>query len=160
MEYHVRPLGSTCAATGEPLRPGGRVRSALVLREGSQVRLDFALAAWAGPPPGTVGHWAARVPDADDTESNTPDAADLFRLLETDDDADAVLNPEQNRVRYAAAVMLLADKQLELTDTRTDGDAVFLVLTGSGGEGPFEVRDLEMDEAAVAAVESSVLRAA
>ena len=156
MQYHVRPLGSVCAATGEPLRPGGRVRSALVLRDGAQVRLDYALTAWSGPPPGTLGHWAVRVPLEDETQDTKPDADALFRLLETDDDADARLNPEQDRLRYAAAVMLLAEKRLELSDTRTDDGDTYLILTGSGGEGPFEVRDLQMDEAEVGGLEAAM----
>ena len=161
MEYHVRPMGKTCTATGAPFPPGATVRSALVDRDGAHVRLDFLLSEWDGPPPGTIGHWAVRVPEAAAEPEAAPlDADELLALLDSLGDAADANNDRQARVRYTLALLLLSEQRVELTDTRDPdpetGDGRVLILTGSGGEGPFEVPDLALPEDEVGGLEAAL----
>ena len=156
MEYHVRPMGKTCAATGDPFPPGAAVRSALVADDGRQVRLDFLLSEWAEPPAGTIGHWAARAAEAEPVEDETFDADDLLALLESLGEAGDASNAEQARLRYVLALLLLGEKRLELDSDRETDDGRVLVLLGSGGEGPFEVPDLDLPEDEIGGLEANL----
>ena len=156
MEYHVRPMGKTCAATGDPFPPGAAVRSALVAGDGRQVRLDFLLSAWDEPPAGTIGHWAARVPEAEPADDAPLDADDLLALLDSLGDAADSSNAEQVRLRYVLALLLLGEGRLELESDLDTGDGRVLVLTGSGGEGPYEVPDLDLPEDQIGGLEANL----
>ena len=157
MEYHVRPMGKTCTATGAPFPPGATVRSALVDRDGGHVRLDFLLSEWDGPPPGTIGHWAVRVPEAAAEREAAPlDADELLALLDSLGDAADANNDRQARVRYTLALLLLSEQRVELTDARDTDDGRVLILTGSGGEGPFEAPDLALPEDEVGGLEAAL----
>ena len=157
MEYHVRPMSKTCAATGEPFPPGAAVRSALVDRDGGQVRLDYLRDEWDGPPPGTIGHWAVRAPEAVPEPDAAPlDPDELLALLDSLGEAADANNDRQARVRYTLALLLLAEGRVELTEARDADDGRLLILTGSGGEGPFEVPDLALPEEEVGGLEAGL----
>ena len=156
MEYHVRPMGKTCAATGDPFPPGAAVRSALVDDGGRHVRLDFLLSAWIEPPARTIGHWAARVPDAAPVDDAPLDADDLLNLLDALGDAADVGNDRQVRLRYVLALLLLEEKRVELIEDRDGETGRTLVLLGTGGEGPFEVRDLDLPADEIGGLEASL----
>ncbi|QDT17019.1 hypothetical protein [Alienimonas californiensis] len=150
-------MAKVCAATGEPFPPGARVRSALVDRDGGHVRLDFLQAVWDGPPPGTIGHWAVRAPDAVETPDAAPlDAEELLALLDSLGDAADANNDRQARVRYTLALLLLSEGRVELTEARDTPDGRLLILTGSGGEGPFEVPDLALPEEEIGGLEAGL----
>ena len=156
MEYHVRPMGKTCAATGHPFPPGAAVRSALVEDDGRHVRLDFLLSEWAEPPANTVGHWAAKVPDAEPDDDAPLDADDLLNLLDALGDAADAGNDRQVRLRYVLALLLLEEKRVELHEDRESADGRVLVFVGTGGEGPFEVRDLDLPRDEIDGLEATL----
>ena len=157
MEYHVRPMAKACAATGEPFPPGAAVRSVPVDRDGSHVRLDFLLSAWDGPPAGTIGHWAARAPEAEAPPEAAPlDPDELLALLDSLGETADANNDRQARVRYTLALLLLSEGRVELTEARDGEDGRTLILTGSGGEGPFEVPDLALPEEEVGGLEAGL----
>lgn len=142
MDYHVRPLGKTCAATGEPLSPGDRVISVLVERNGELVRLDYAARNWTAPPEGTVGQWTCQTPPEEST-GRPIDPAALFAFFEQIiEDA----NPAQEQLAYVLALSLLQRRRLLLEGARVDGDVQYLQLCGSRGEGPYEVRDQQLSD--------------
>ena len=134
------------------------MRSALVDRDGSQVRLDYLRDAWEGPPAGTLGHWAARAPEA----AAEPDAAplnpdELLALLESLGEAADASNDRQARVRYTLALLLLARGS-----GRTDGGpatrrtAACWSSPGRAGRGPFEVPDLALPEDEIGGLEAGL----
>lgn len=141
MDYHVKPLGKTCAATGQPIEPGSRVVSVLVERDGELQRLDYTRAGWQGPPPGTVGQWQCVAPVPETTAARSIDPEALLgyfeQLLE-----DA--NPAQEKLAYVAALYLLQRRRLKLEGARADGELAYLQLVGSRGEGPWEIRDQQL----------------
>jgi hypothetical protein len=151
MDYRVKPIGKTCARTGEALTPGQTVHSVLVMRGGETVRLDFSEAGWDGPPEDAIGTWKACVPPQDDDQPKRLDAESLLehfqRLVE-----DA--NPAHERMCYLMALLLLQKRRLSLDGSRVDGDVVYLQLCGSRGEGPFDVRDLQLTAEEIAALQA------
>jgi hypothetical protein len=146
MDYHFRPLGKTCAATGVPLPPGAKIVSVLVDREGDLQRLDYLAEEWTAPPPGTVGTWQCAVPAAPESSSRPLDPDALLAFFEqlTED-----ANPAQEQLAYVVALLLLQKRRLRLEDSRDDGAAQYLQLVGSRGEGPYEVRDLKLEDAEI-----------
>ena len=150
MEYRVKPISKTCAVTGEPLTPGAIVHSVLVEHEGETVRLDFSQVGWNGPPSGTIAQWRATVPPPADDKPKPLDADSLLdhfqQMLE-----DA--NPAQEQLCYVMALLLLQKRRLSLDGSRIDGDIAYLQLSGSRGEGPYEVRDQQLAADEVASLQ-------
>lgn len=143
MEYHFKPLGKTCAASGEPLTPGSWCHSVVVERQGQQVRLDYAAAAWQGPPADAIGHWKMQVPLPKNPQSLKVDPEALMRYFEQ---LSEEASPSQEPQRYASALLLLKLKRLRLDDVRDDDDGTVLLLEGLHGEGLFEVRNLQLPD--------------
>ena len=137
MTYHLKPVGKTCASTGQELIPGMKCHSALVEKHGELIRIDFSREGWGGPPEGTVGHWHFTVPHVVETKTAPMNANSLMRYFEQ---LGEDLNPAQEKFRYILSLLLLQKKKLKIQNTRLDGDIEYLELIGMHGEGPFEVK--------------------
>jgi hypothetical protein len=144
MDYHLKPLGKNCAATGKPLAPGSVCHSVLVERDGSLVRLDYSDEGWTGPPPGHLGCWTVDVPPAADPKNIRLDPEVALRYFEQ---LSEEASPVHERTRYALALVLLQKRKLKLENVRFDDDEEILELSGVHGEGNFEVRNYHMDDA-------------
>ncbi len=156
MDYSFRQVGRTCAATGAALTPGSICRSALVERDGRLERRDFSAAAWTGPPEGALGHWRCRVPLPAVAKTRVFTADELLAEFERLEDAG---HEQVRKLRYVLALLLLQKRRLELDDTRSEDDADYLVLVGTKGEGPFEVRDEKLPPDEIAAVQRELTAA-
>lgn len=153
MEYHFRPLGKSCAGTGQPLEPGAAVISVLVERDGELVRLDYSAAGWQGPPEGMVGQWRSEVPRPVTTSMRTVDPEAMLAYFEQVlEDA----NPAQEQIAYVLALYLLQRRRLKLEGARGDEDGQFLQLSGSRGEGPYEVRDQQLADDEIKRLQADV----
>ncbi len=153
MEYHIRPLGKTCAGTGQPLAPGSTVVSILVDRNGVLERLDFSPEGWAGPPEQTVGQWHCQVPRQEEAATRIVDPEALLAYFEQVlEDA----NPAQEQIAYVLALFLLQKRRLRLDGARVDEDRQFLQLAGSRGEGPFEVRDQQLSDEEIRRLQAEI----
>jgi hypothetical protein len=145
MDYQLKPIGKTCAATGEELSPGTECYSVLLEENGRNTRQDFSAAGWSGPPENAVGYWRTSVPEPNDVKPKPLDSESLLQSFEQlSEDA----NPAQEKLRFVTALLLVQKRRLKLDGSRRDGDIEFLQLVGSHGEGPYEVRefDLSADE--------------
>lgn len=143
MDYHLKPVGKTCAATGKDLTPGAPCISVLLEENGRLTRLDYSEEGWNGPPEGTVGYWRTTVPESSESKSSKLDTDALMRYFEQlSEDA----NPAQDKFRYVLALLLLQKRRLRLEGVRRDGDIEYLEMTGSRSEGPFEVPDHHLDD--------------
>lgn len=154
MEYSIRPIGRVCAATGQELSAGAVCRSALVARDGRLERLDFLASAWGEAPEGTIGHWRSRVPVPSKPQARRLDVEELFAEFERLEETGHM---QVRRLRYVLALLLLQKRRLELDGSRLDGEIEYLVLIGTKGEGPFEVRDEQLDAEEIASVEEQLL---
>jgi hypothetical protein len=153
MDYHLKPVGRTCAATGGELGPGSTCYSVLVEQGGQLVRLDYSAAGWTGPPEGAVAHWRARVPETDGAKPKPLDPDALLHYFEQlCEDA----NPAQEKFAYVISLLLLQKRRLRLDGSRRDGEIEFLQFLGSQGEGPFEVRDQRLSEVEIAQLQNDL----
>ena len=143
VDYHLKPIGKSCAVTGEELVSGSTCFSALVERDGQLVRLDYSKEGWTGPPEGTIGYWQSVIPEPDEAKAKPLDTDALMRYFEQlSEDA----NPAQEKLRYILSLLLLQKRRLKIEGSRQEGETEYLELVGSQSEGPFEVRDHQLDE--------------
>lgn len=153
VDYQFKSIGKTCAATGQPLKPGTRCHSVLVDRDGQMLRLDFSDEGWNGPPEDAVGEWVTVMPD-DQSHEKEIDPDSLMTCFEQMCEDP---NPAQDQMRYVLAVLLLQKRRLRLEGSRTDEDGNgFLQLHGVRGEGEFEIADQEMDEDEINALQAAL----
>ena len=157
VDYQIRPLGKTCAATGEEFAPGQRVVSVVVERGDAHERLDFSEAAWNGPPDAMIGRWRCRVPESNDRPKSTLDPDAMLAYFEQlAEDA----NPAYDKLRYVLALFLLQKRRLQLDGSRVGDDGEFLELSGYKGEGPYEIRDQQLTEEEIRGLQGELAQAA
>jgi len=153
VEYQFRPLGKTCAGSGKPLAPGELCTSVVVDRNGELIRLDYSNDGWTGPPEGMIGLWTCQVPPAAVIHASKVDPEILLRffeqLLETS-------NPAHARMLYVVALYLLQRRRLRLDGTKVEEGVQYLHLIGSRGEGPYDVRDQQLPEDEVKALQAEL----
>ena len=143
MDYHLKPLGKNCSATGKPLVPGSVCHSVLVEKDGVLVRLDYSPEGWTAPPPAHLGHWTVRVPAALNPNSQRIDPEVALRYFEQ---LSEEASPVHEKTRYTLALVLLQQRKLKLENVRFDDDDEVLELSGIHGEGNFEVRNFHLDD--------------
>ncbi len=143
MEYHLKPIGKTCAASGQPLAPGSLIHSVLVERHGELVRLDYSPEGWSGPPKGAIANWRTLVPVP---AADGPIKFDVDQLQRYFEQLSDEFSPNTEKLRYVLALLLLQKRRLRLENARTDGDDEVLELSGTHGEGNYEIRNLRLAE--------------
>ncbi len=141
--YQIKPINRTCSGTGRDLEPGERVRSVLIERDGEFVRLDFGADAWQGPPENALAYWSSRVPEPEPKKAAGLDPDQMLSYFEQLVE-DAI--PAQDQLRYVLALFLLQKRRLRLDGSRSDGDIEYLQLSGTHGEGPYEIPDQQLSE--------------
>ncbi len=62
-------------------------------------------------------------------------------------------NPAREKFRYVLALLLVQRRRLQIAKTRIDAEGTILELFGLQGEGPFEVRDQQLAEAEIGALQ-------
>lgn len=152
-DYNVKPVGRTCAGTGQELVPGTLCHSALVESNGELLRLDYSEAGWVSPPAGLIAHWRCEVPEATTSAKKTLDVDDLMRQFEQ---LNEEASPSQDKFRYVLALLLLQRRRLRLDGMKTIDDQEFLEVTGTRGEGTFLVPDQQLDDAEVQELQNAV----
>jgi len=143
MDFQIKTIGKQCAATGETLVPGSICYSSVVEQNGQLLRHDYSEAGWTGPPEGSVAFWKCIIPKSSENKPKPLDTEALMRYFEQlCEDA----NPAQEKFAYILSLLLLQKKRLKIEGSRQDGATEYLELIGTGGEGPFEVRDQQLSE--------------
>lgn len=155
MDYQVRPIGKTCSVSGQPLEPGTTCYSVLVDRQGTLERLDISASAWTGQPEGTVGVWKRVIPVPKETRPSQIDPHEMQSYFEQLVDE---AQPAREKLVYVLALFLLQKRRLQLDGSRTDGDVEYLMLSGTDGSGPYEVRDQQLSGEEIAALQKELSR--
>lgn len=153
IDYRFRPISKTCAGTGEPLLPGEVCYSVLIENRGTYERVDYSAAGWKGLPDNAVGYWKCLVPVPASREAATADPERLMQFFEQLIESP---NPRQEKLAYVLALHLLQRRRLKLDGSRCADDGEYLELSGSRGEGPFEVRDQQLSEAEIAELRAAL----
>ena len=143
-EYHIKPIGKTCAATGKDLVPGGSCHSVLVEKNGELLRFDYSEEGWGQPPHGTIAHWRCEAPEPVTAVKKTLDPNELMRQFEQ---LCEEASPAHEKFRYVLALLLVRRRRLKLEGTKIIDDQEFFEVTGTRGEGTFLVRNQQLDEA-------------
>jgi hypothetical protein len=153
MDYQLKPLGKNCSQTGKAFEPGETCYSAIVEKGSEWVRLDYSAGAWAGPPEKALGYWRMTIPARVEARRHTLDPDALLRQFEQlCEDA----NPAREKLRYVLALLLVQRRRLRINQTRSEGGTSVLELSGVQGEGPFEVRDQNLSETEIAALQQEL----
>ena len=151
----LRGPAKVCAKSGQELKPGEPIVSALVDAGGKWDRIDFARNAWAGPPTNAIAWWNGRIPVS--LKSKTPTFRDevLFECLDrlADD-----RTPGRMPYRYVVAILLLRRKKLIFEETRKlpNGSAL-LILRDTRTGNLLEIPDPQMTEEQVSSVQEEVI---
>jgi hypothetical protein len=124
-DYEFKRLTRRCCKTDREFRPGDEYYSALVEAGDQFLRQDFSATAWDGPPPGAIGWWRCRLPQANSHRAYWAPVQvllDYFGRL-----ADC---REKAELYYLMALVLLRKKIVQLVDSRTqsDGSSELVVL--------------------------------
>lgn len=143
MDYQFKPVGKTCAASGDPLPPGSGCHSVLLEQEGKLVRQDYAEHAWQGPPENCIGYWRSVVPEESHNKRRIIDADLLLEhFIQLTEEGSAA----QEQFRYVLTLLLIQKKRLIISDEKKNGEQNTLVLIGQDGQGPFEVKEQELSD--------------
>lgn len=153
MDYQLKPIAKTCAQTGAKLLPGDVCYSVVIAKGNEWQRVDFSRDAWKGPPADALGYWRSTVPAEAENKRRSLDPDALLRHFEQlCEDASPIRDP----FRYVLALLLVQRRRLRITGTRTDGGSSFLELSGTQGEGPFEVREQHLKPEEIEALEGEL----
>ena len=155
-DYQLPAPTRRCHATGQELRPGEKYVAALLDEAGRFVRRDFAPDAWTGPPDNAIGHWAARVPSADEAAKRPPIDNDL--LVECFQRLDGASEPNQVQFRYVVALLLMRRKRFKFEDVTKDATGDTLLLRDVRTGDHHAVVDPGLTEEGMAAVQDEVFR--
>ena len=110
------------------------------------VRLDYSQAGWTGPPESAVGEWKLQVPES---TTQGPKKIDPEGLMQYFEQLYETPNQTQEKFLYVLALFLVQKRRLKLDGSRKDDSASYLQLTGTHGEGSFEIRDQDLDASEV-----------
>lgn len=143
MDYRFKPISKVCAGTGQPLVPGSLCYSVLVERNGIHERLDFSEEGWTGLPAEGLGYWKCLVPEAETKQVGSTDPEALLGYFE---EIFEDPNPQQAKLSYVLALYLLQRRRLKLDGSEVRDGVEYLQLSGSRGEGPYEVRDQQLPQ--------------
>jgi hypothetical protein len=153
MDYQLKPIGKICSQSGVKLLPGDVCYSAVVAKGSDWERIDYSRDAWQGPPEGAIGYWRSKVPAQAENKRRTLDPDALLRHFEQlCEDA----SPAQDKFRYVLALLLVQRRRLRIQETRTEGGHSLLQLAGLQGEGPFEVREQQLEPDEIEALENEL----
>ncbi|HMC66167.1 MAG TPA: hypothetical protein VKI65_14620 [Gemmataceae bacterium] len=124
-DYEIQTNTRRCAATGRELRPGERVYTVLVERDGRFIRQDYSSEAWQGTPANAFGFWAGVVPAEGERRRLRVDddlLIDCFERLEGESE------PSRVNFRYVVALLLMRRRRLKFEEAATEGDQDVLYL--------------------------------
>lgn len=153
MDYSLKPLSKTCAATGQPFEPGTLCYSVLMEKNGRYERLDFSPEGWSGVPEGAIGVWRTEVPQP---ESKAPSSIDLDALFDIFIQLVEQANEHQQKLRYVLALLLIRKKRLIHDETKKGENGDIMVLLGARGEGAFEIPEESLSEFEIAKLQAEI----
>lgn len=160
MDYRLKPLGTTCAATGEPLLPGETVHSVATAStdvEDGFDRVDYSENGWQSLDPETTDSflavWKAVVPPPVAKKAGLDVDEQMLRFEQlAEEDA-----PHQGPLLYVLALWLVRKRRLKIEGSFEEDGVERLKLNGVRGEGIFEIRDQTLGMNDIAALQAALL---
>lgn len=155
VDYQIQENTRRCEITGRALQPGEKFYSALIDEGGKLLRKDFSSEAWQGPPQGTFGFWAGRVPSQD--EKRRPRIDDEL-LVDCCRRLNGQTEPSRVNFRFVAALLLMRRKRFKFEGMRTEGGREILCLRCVRTRETYEVVDPRLNEEEIAEVQEEVFK--
>lgn len=153
VDYSLKPLSKACCVTGLALEPGSLCYSVLTEKNGRYERMDYSPASWQGVPEGAIGVWRTRVPEP---EVKAHPLQDLNQMFDMFTQLVEQANEPQKKMRYVLALWLIRKKRLVHDETRETADGNIMVLTGTQGEGTFEIAEEQLSEFEMARLQAEI----
>ncbi|MGA2619131.1 MAG: hypothetical protein ABSF26_16095 [Thermoguttaceae bacterium] len=154
MDYEVERSARRCSATGREFAPGEEFYSALVAEGAELRRSDFSVAAWQGPPPGSVGWWKSQVPDHRAARRHWAPNDVLLHCFDG-----LAEQSEKQAMRYVLALLLVRRRVMRLEEERHDDQGrEILVLYCPRREATYEVPALVPDPAGAEQIQQELAR--
>lgn len=154
-DYQITASTRRCAATGRDLKPGEKVYTVLLDRDGKFVRQDYAGEAWTGMPADAFSFWVGRVTSTDEARKPRIDdelLMDCFRRLE------GQYEPERVHFRYVVALLLMRRKRLKFEEAGVEQGQEVLRLRDVRGRQTHEVVNPRLTDAQMTAVQDEVFK--
>lgn len=159
MDFRLKPLGTTCAATGEPLLPGETVMSVAVrsdIGDDTLERYDYSMSAWEQitneEKSEFVASWTATVPVPAPKKPGLDVDEQMLRFEQlAEEDA-----PHQGSLTYVLALWLVRKRRLKVGGTNEVEGVPRLEVTGTRGEGTFEIRDQQLSLSDIEAIQAAL----
>jgi hypothetical protein len=155
MEYQIQPNTRRCALSGRELRPGEKFYSVLLEESGRLVRQDFSSEAWQGPPHGSFGFWAGRIPVGEEDRRAPVNLEVLMDCLER---LEGESEPARVNFRYIVALLLLRRKRLRFEHARMEGEQEVLLLQCVRTRNTYRVLNPGLSEEEMTAVQEEVFK--
>ncbi len=88
----------------------------MLLTEGSELkRCDYSVAAWQGPPPGTVGWWKSQMPDQNARRAHWAPNDVLLSFFD-----ELAEQPDKQDMRYVLALLLVRRRVMRMEEEQRD----------------------------------------
>ena len=115
LDFEVQRCTRKCCETEAILQPGDEFYSALVAQGAHVIRKDYCVAAWKGPPDGSLGWWKSQVPDMHSHKMHwAPNDVILHYFEQLEDDE------SQADMRYVLALLMIRRRIVRLEETQHD----------------------------------------
>lgn len=155
MDFNIRPIARNCSVSGRAFQQGDTCWSVLLEQNGVVVRQDISAEHWQGPPAEAIGHWQSRFTTQTEPERSLMNTEALYEyFLQLSDSPNTV----QKQYRYVVALLLMRKKRLVLDEVIEIDDQPVMRLSGSGGEGPFDVSEEELSEEEVGQLQQQLFQ--
>lgn len=157
MDYVVKSIGKICEKTGRELEPGELCHSVLREEQDEKVRYDYSAEGWqqlSDDEKEVFAHWMTSVPVQKTEDGPRPlEPEQLFEFFEQmlED-----MNPAQEQIKYVLALLLMQKKRLRMDGTRDEDGISYLLLSGSQGEGPYEIREQQLSDEEIAQLQQEL----
>jgi hypothetical protein len=123
MDYEVQRATRHCSASGRELVLGEPFYSVLVAEGANVRRYDYAVDAWAGPPPGAIGWWKSQVPDRSAQRRHWAPNDVMLHFFD-----ELAEQPDRQDMRYVLALLLVRRRVLRLEETETSAEGREVLL--------------------------------
>jgi len=117
MEYEVQRSSRCCAVSGREFAPGEPYYSALVAEGELLKRYDYAVEAWQGPPPETVGWWKTQIPDQTAVRKHWAPNDVMLHFWD-----ELAMQPDKQDMRYVLTLLLIRRRVFRLEEEKTDSE--------------------------------------
>lgn len=130
----------TCSANGRHLQPGEVFFSALVVKDGQFLRLDFSAEVWQTLDQAAfLSWWRQKVPQpGNERKAFKLNAATLAQIFANLKDA---RTRSQQCLAYVVALALVRARKLQFIEVRTEGDQQVLLVQDRGAGVVHRIRD-------------------